>query len=68
MRVRVCERGDAEQAAESDPNMLHRSVKEKDRAYLSKRTKRALVSGGGAFNSLLSQRRQEPHLTLAGGA
>ena len=53
---------------ETDLNSLTKHIEEKQHAHLCQGTKRALLGGGGAFNGSLTQQRNDPHLTLAGGA
>ncbi|CAE7380722.1 unnamed protein product [Symbiodinium sp. CCMP2592] len=67
LRVRLCE-DDTEEPAESDRNLVTKTVAEAQHTHISKGTKRALLGGGGAFNGALTQQRNDPHLTLAGGA
>ena len=67
LRVRLCDE-DAEEPPETDLKLLTKTVAEAHHAHVSKGTKRALLGGSGAFNGALTQQRNDPNLTLAGGA
>ena len=53
---------------ETPLELLDTAVEEKNHTHLAKGTKRALLGGGGIFNGLLRQQKNDPHLTLSGGA
>ena len=53
---------------ETPLNVLVKEVDELGHCDLARGTKRAVLSGGGAFNGFLTQCRHNPQLELPGGS